>query len=372
MRVLTIDLTKKCNNRCIHCRRSLNSKTSTSDTAHTFEISELKEIINDARELGVTDVFLSGGEPLLYDKLFELLDFLLEKRVYVSILTSAPYADSNFFEKLSTYPNLVQLRISIESTEPELLDFIRNSEKNYGRICRFIDYLRAAGIFFGISSTINSLNFPELSELLDFAIIHKANYFRVSPYIGKELPEKKTDESRNALPDISVDTKELLKSILTLLSKRLKYLRSSYYPFESDFSNFESYFEASCPALSHSSYIYKENGIIKAAPCPFVAEQSFNVSKLGFKEATSRLSKKLEKISEKRSSASCLLGAAYPDLSKLFDTARSIVLNAPESVRNNLLLVLSIIISRQVEIFNTGYNPCWRSSPFFLYPLQQV
>lgn len=368
MRVLTVDLTRSCENSCIHCRNALIGNRGKSE----FDITEFSQLIAEAKELGLTDVFLSGGEPLLYPFFFKVLDILLDKRIYVSILTSAPDVGSDFFEELTKYPNLVQLRVSIESAEPELLDFIRSSNNNLGKIIRFINNCLYCGLFFGISSTITALNEPEIPDLLDFAISHRANYFRISPYINICTHFNRNEESMIATCDISVGIAQIINTAFQSLSRRLKNLRSSFMPLKGRPESFKSFFKTSCPALSHSAYIYKENGEIFISACPFLIKPSFNVSKMGLKKASTLLMNELKKLSESLKEKSCLLNIREYCMESLFENAHSIVSTNESEEANNLLLVFSALISRQIEIFNMGYPPCWRSSPFFLYPLQLV
>jgi MoaA/NifB/PqqE/SkfB family radical SAM enzyme len=368
MRVLTVDLTRNCENSCLHCRDGSIKNPGKS----TIDFDELKELTDEAKELGLTDVFLSGGEPLLYPNFFRVLDMLLEKRVYVSVLTSAPEVGSDFFEKLSTYPNLVQLRVSIESTEPELLDFIRSSRNNFGRIIRFINNCLHYGLFFGVSSTITALNESEIPDLLDFAISHRANYFRISPYIKPEPHSSGSNEGCLEPYEISVSTAQIMEKAFRSLAVRLKNLRSSFIPLKGSPESFRSFFKTSCPALSHSAYVYKEKGEIFVSACPFLRRPSFNASRIGFKKAYSLLNDELKRIAAGLKAEGCLLDIEEYSLENLFEKALSIVSNSESERSDNMLLVFSAIISRQMEIHNMGYPPCWRSSPFFLYPLQLV
>ena len=60
MKSITIELTQRCPNQCLHCS-SLSGECS----PQTLPVHKVEQIIEDAHELGATEVAFSGGEPLI-------------------------------------------------------------------------------------------------------------------------------------------------------------------------------------------------------------------------------------------------------------------------------------------------------------------
>ncbi len=62
---LSMDLTERCNNNCIHCCINLPSDHSVAEQKE-LSTNEIKDIISDAASLGCLTVRFTGGEPLIY------------------------------------------------------------------------------------------------------------------------------------------------------------------------------------------------------------------------------------------------------------------------------------------------------------------
>lgn len=73
-----ISLTDKCNLRCMYCMPS-DVKFDRSYVNNELSFDDYKFIIKGLAELGITKVRFTGGEPLLYPKLKELIKFTYEE-----------------------------------------------------------------------------------------------------------------------------------------------------------------------------------------------------------------------------------------------------------------------------------------------------
>ena len=88
--VIRVDLTYKCNLRCKICFEfGENPKEKIKDNSEdeSISIELLKKIINEVCYFKPT-FYLSGGEPLIYPQIIELLEYLQNKKVYCLINTN--------------------------------------------------------------------------------------------------------------------------------------------------------------------------------------------------------------------------------------------------------------------------------------------
>lgn len=78
-----IELTYRCNLSCVHC-------SSDAGPTHTAEMSlgDCTRILKDAAGMGANKVAFSGGEPLLWPKLTDVVQFASDRRLQVTIYTS--------------------------------------------------------------------------------------------------------------------------------------------------------------------------------------------------------------------------------------------------------------------------------------------
>lgn len=78
---IDIELTKQCNLECVHCSARGEQKTPN----HELSLSEIKNLLDEAKSLGLKTVGLTGGEPFLCKrKLMKVIDFCHD-RLEISI-----------------------------------------------------------------------------------------------------------------------------------------------------------------------------------------------------------------------------------------------------------------------------------------------
>lgn len=61
-----LDITGKCNLRCVHCYAS-------DRYAHQFSKEKLEWIMKELQRLDIQRIAISGGEPLLHPNLFDVI-----------------------------------------------------------------------------------------------------------------------------------------------------------------------------------------------------------------------------------------------------------------------------------------------------------
>lgn len=65
-----ISIISSCNMRCVYCHNEGNIKSS------ILSISDIRKIIDNSYDLGMTNVRLTGGEPLIHPQIFEICEML--------------------------------------------------------------------------------------------------------------------------------------------------------------------------------------------------------------------------------------------------------------------------------------------------------
>lgn len=89
VRMLYLEVTHRCNARCITCYTCAGS-----EKEDVLTLEEKKSVVRQARQLGARVVSLSGsGEPLLYPHLFDLIDFIRQQDMQVVMFTNGTTLD---------------------------------------------------------------------------------------------------------------------------------------------------------------------------------------------------------------------------------------------------------------------------------------
>ncbi len=162
---LFFELTYKCNLKCIHC---FNEKNQISEENLSFE--DIKKIIDEAYNLGLYKVTLSGGECTLARDFLKTIKYIREKRLVLEIFTNGQTLYDNpelLQEILDVYPNKISL--SLYSMNPEIHDKITGVAGSHKKTIEIIKLLKEKNIYVTIKSFQLNLNFTEHKAIVDFA-----------------------------------------------------------------------------------------------------------------------------------------------------------------------------------------------------------
>src|SRR5919112_5515551 len=116
---LLAELTYRCPLACTYCSNPLNM----ADYADEMATDEWRRVLTEARDLGVLQCHLSGGEPLLRRDLVEIVKSASELGLYTNLVTSAVGLSRRRAEELRA-AGLDHVQISMQAGEAVLADRI--------------------------------------------------------------------------------------------------------------------------------------------------------------------------------------------------------------------------------------------------------
>jgi radical SAM protein with 4Fe4S-binding SPASM domain len=131
-----VDLTYRCNERCIHCYLD-------HEDHGEMKTDEIKNVLEQLAQSGT--LTLSGGEIFLRDDLFELLEFARSLHFDISLKTNALLIDAERARKLRAL-SVRRIQISIYSAEPAVHDAITKVRGSLERTLTAIRFLQAEGL----------------------------------------------------------------------------------------------------------------------------------------------------------------------------------------------------------------------------------
>ncbi|NMB34858.1 MAG: radical SAM protein [Firmicutes bacterium] len=172
--LLLIDPTSACNLRCEGCWAGEYSKTD------QMEPELFSRIINEAKEMGIYWIVLSGGEPFCYP---HLLDVVADHPDSVfMVYTNGTLIDEKTADRMAELANLSPA-FSLEGWR-ENTD-ARRGTGTFDKITRSMDLLRERGVFIGASVTSMRNNIEELfsDDFVDFLVGKGVTYMWSFHYI---------------------------------------------------------------------------------------------------------------------------------------------------------------------------------------------
>ena len=160
---LVAELTYRCPLRCVYCSNPV-------DFAFTHEelsTADWRRAFSEAAELGVVQLHLSGGEPMLREDLTELIAHARECDLYTNLITGGTLLDE---EKLRRFRDagLEHIQLSVQGAAmatAETVAGVRSHRKKI-EVARLIT---ARGFPFTLNVVIHRLNIAEIPELIRLA-----------------------------------------------------------------------------------------------------------------------------------------------------------------------------------------------------------
>jgi len=173
-------VTGRCNLDCAGCYDKLLHRADRPELTD----AEMRRVLEEARELGVSIMLLAGGEPLLREGLLDqIADF---PEILFLLFTNGSLLDRDKVARLRALRHVVPV-LSIEGGESHTDD--RRGAGTHEYVMAAMDRLREQRVFFGTSTTLTRDNFdlvlsePHLRDLIrrGCRLFYSINYVPVEP-----------------------------------------------------------------------------------------------------------------------------------------------------------------------------------------------
>lgn len=166
------ELTNKCNLSCVHCYYNANSKSSTEE----FSTSEALEIARQLGELGVFEVYLTGGEALLRDDWAQIVSKLREYDTQIGIITNGTKVDEAAAKEIARL-KVKWVQISIDGSKAEIHEKARGLAGSWEKSIAAVKYLKSNGVRVHVSFVPSSVNYFDVGNVIRLCAEMDLEYF---------------------------------------------------------------------------------------------------------------------------------------------------------------------------------------------------
>ena len=241
---LYLYVTERCNLRCQHCWVSAGSDQSQANGE--VSIKEYEQLIDQALDLGLRHVKLTGGEPLLRNDIGRLLEFLSEKSLSIAIETNGTLITSEIATLLQKVK--ASVAVSLDAANPDVHDQLRGVNGSHDRTLTGIRMLIDQGMRFGVIMALYRPNLSQIEPLLNLCRELGVARLKMNPILAMGRGEK-------------LNTEQLLstKQLINLQREVERDLKSRYSPVS-------VYLDTPCSFASLAA-IRRDRGI---TACPFM------------------------------------------------------------------------------------------------------
>ncbi len=242
---ILLDPTSACNLDCDGCWAGKY------EDSEKLSFSQIDRIITEAKELGIYFFVLSGGEPTVYPRLFDI--FEAHPDCAFMMYTNGTLIDEEMADRMLEVGN-VSPTLSLEGFAPQTDG--RRGKGTFGKIERAMELLKERGILFGTSFTVTRENCHLLTKdtRLIEALVEKGAFYT---WLFHYIPI-----GSNPDPELMITPEQREELVETIPE-----VRSNYPLFIVDFWN-DGYFTNGCIAGGQRYFHINASGDVE--PCAFV------------------------------------------------------------------------------------------------------
>lgn len=246
-----IEITNSCNMKCKHC---MNWSVQNSNTG--FEKNQILKLINELYENNTEEIYISGGEPLLYPYIDEVILYANSLGIKVTLATNA-LEISNHLYAIKKGVQLVS--ISLDGIG-ETHDKFRGVDGAFENCVEMFKLLKKNNIKTRISAMIWKENYEQLEDIISLAKecgVSKVNLAFLIP------------EGRAKNDDTIKMPIDKYKEIIDKVNNLKKRYKSDEFDIELRRTNILDEHSIDCPGGKNLIHI-NVNG--KVAPCSWIAK----------------------------------------------------------------------------------------------------
>jgi MoaA/NifB/PqqE/SkfB family radical SAM enzyme len=165
--MVTVNLTNRCNQKCIYCEIG-SSKTVAEKSKLTVE--DLKWVIDEMALNNLKKLSLCGGEPFLFEGIFEIVEYAFKNKIRCSITSNGMTVHRLDEKEINSLKKCeANINLSIDSFENDTNSLTRGTPQALENALKSIQKLREAGISVTVLTVISKYNFRSLFQFFTIA-----------------------------------------------------------------------------------------------------------------------------------------------------------------------------------------------------------
>lgn len=264
-----LETTRECNLHCEHCYSDAGSPRE-----NELSFAEIRSLIDQLAQIGVLSLTLTGGEPLLHPRLFDIMKYARKKRLSLLLFTNGTLIIPQIAQKLYQL-HVYRAAVSIDGPDAGIHDQIRGVEGAFQKALRAIILLKNFEIPTQVNICLSRTNYAKFKEIL-FLMKHLGvTQFQVHPvtFTGRGGPVQNTEgragrgeQGNQGTKDFCITPVEYLKALRLLHDFKVKEL------------NMEERREISYSLRDINCGIGKQSVTVKSdgtvVPCPLFGEDA--------------------------------------------------------------------------------------------------
>ena len=160
----TLELTYRCNEKCVHCY--------VDDACHAnvkkeLTLEEYQSVLDQLKAMGCIHILLTGGEVCLRNDFLEIARYAVSSGFLVDIYTNGIAMTDSQFEQLCDM-KVNSVSFSLYSADPSVHDAITNVPGSFDRTLKRLLMFKCAGVDTFLKTVVIQQNLDSLEGLFEF------------------------------------------------------------------------------------------------------------------------------------------------------------------------------------------------------------
>ncbi|MCX5859048.1 MAG: radical SAM protein [Proteobacteria bacterium] len=164
LRIVAWELTRRCELNCRHCRAGASTEHDPLELNTAEALRVIKSLASFSRPL----LILSGGDPILREDLFDLIQAARDAGLKVVMAPTGANLNPEIAQKIKR-AGVERLSISLDGASEKSHDSFRGKPGVFNLIMKGVDFIREAGLSFQVNTTVTKANITEVPEIYDLA-----------------------------------------------------------------------------------------------------------------------------------------------------------------------------------------------------------
>lgn len=157
--IAALEVTLRCNMRCLHCGSSADGKPRTRE----LSLADWQRVVDELVAQGTEYFTLSGGEPFVWPEWRELSKYIRDYDKTLSIISNGSLITSDDVAFLNAI-GMWNIALSIDGMR-EAHDHIRRTPGSFDQAIQTVALFKKTPIKVCVSTSVNKLNFDDLTAL---------------------------------------------------------------------------------------------------------------------------------------------------------------------------------------------------------------
>lgn len=197
------EITPDCDFDCIYCYNVW--KENTDYQKNTLTVEQIKTLFSKILEqTQIEGITITGGEPLLYKDLFEVISFLKNKNIKIGLTTHGALLDEAKTKKLID-AGVSYFEISLDSLNPQMYNKLTN-DNQLDKVKNTILNIKKHNAILTISTIISKLNLKDIPNVIDLSFAFSADFISLNRFI----PGGRGRSNINLLLPSKIELEEIL------------------------------------------------------------------------------------------------------------------------------------------------------------------